>query len=135
MTCTVFEQLNGFGGASGWSTVPNAQGTTYAGDAPGWPNLRVLHVGAATRTHSTGHSLTPSYVDAFVLDALTRNANVEDLDGTVLLVIVWAIRLTLTSCFVDSHRVRDKRGAPVGNTLDVAREVEVPPSCQDGVRQ
>jgi hypothetical protein len=43
----------------------------------------VLHVGAATRTHSTGHSLTPSYVDAFVLDALTRNANVEHLDGTL----------------------------------------------------
>lgn len=54
----------------------------------------MLHVGAATRTHSTGHSLTPSYVDAFVLDALTRNANVEHLDGTFLLVIVWAIGLT-----------------------------------------
>ena len=58
--------LNGFGGASGWSTVPNAQGAAFAGDVPGWQNLKTLHVGAATRTHSTGHSLTPSYVDAFV---------------------------------------------------------------------
>jgi len=74
--------LNGFGGASGWSTVPNAQGAVFAGDIPGWPNLKTLHVGASTRTHSTGHSLAPSYVDAFVLDALARNANLEDLDVT-----------------------------------------------------
>ena len=105
-SCFYDKQLNGFGGASGWSTVPNAQGSTYAGDVPGWLNLRVLHVGAATRTHSTGHSLTPSYVDAFVLDALTRNANVEDLDGTFLCIYVWAIGLT-GKCFVSSHRLRD----------------------------
>ena len=86
--------LNGFGGASGWSTVPNAQGAAFAGDVPGWQNLKTLHVGAATRTHSTGHSLTPSYVDAFVLDALTRNANVEDLDVTgcaISAVHLWGI--------------------------------------------
>ncbi len=86
--------LNGFGGASGWSTVPNAQGAAFAGDVPGWQNLKTLHVGAATYPHSTGHSLTPSYVDAFVLDALTRYADVEDLDVTgcaISAVHLWGI--------------------------------------------
>ena len=51
--------LNGFGGASGWSTVPNAQGAAFAGDVPGWQNLKTLHVGAATRTVARGSLPAP----------------------------------------------------------------------------